>query len=1016
MSQLRTIALLLLILCVGQSSGGPLAMPTWLPRYDLNIHLDVHGHTVKVRQRVTWTNRHPQKTNKLVFNVHSRYQVPKEQIGFMAKTLELLRVNPVNSLIKGCLCDIQKVVYLTGPMNLPPEKAELPFRFEGDTDTTMTVKLPMPVGQHQSVSVLIEFEFKLPQKMGRWGQWQGVTFLSNWLPVLAYYDEHGWIPTPFVPWHQPFFNESGIYHATVKLPADQVIACTGTIQRQKNLGDGNQLVEIDAPGVRDFSFLCSARYKAFLGQAKMSKTHHPVQIRVLAFAEHAHYAQKMIQIAEEALPVYEKWFGPYPYPVLTIASAFFGWNGNECSTMIMIDERVFGMPHLANQYVDYLVSHEICHQWWYNVVGTNGFAETWMDESVATHFSHRLSTLKYGKTNKLLNWPKGLKWLPNINREDYRSYGLLGSIGRGSNSPVVQEIPRFKHLANLFNMAYDKGSRIIGMIEERLGKSAFIDFMRMVYHKYAYRILRVKDFQRELEEYTKNSWKEFFDYWLYGEGLSDWAVEKVEVKPSSAPPPPGPTPCPCGHSGTYRVTVLLKQKGKFAEQTTLGISFQKKDAYPIRIPILPQLPRLEVEEVNGVVTTLPDNCIHVDMLLNCKPQQITVDPDRIIVDTNAANNHWRPKVRLRLTPLYTFLEETDITNAYDRWNILAGPWFFRSAYDDPWYARTTLIGGRVGVYRTQKFNGGGYLAYRTDFRDIVAGADAQLLHWPVPEVRFGFNVEQRLATFQSGRDTALRSAIYSRYVFQTGSSLYLPDFKYLEAFGTYQDNFLPFNRNPAPGSERFNSTVVGGVHFHQNYLTPYWDPVAGIQIDVSYLGGSTSLPSGRDSLHQVFGQVSTVHSFPDLTKHWDHPITKYLAKSRIATRAYAAAALPDQADLFTMGGGTLFRGYDQADRQGSVVWIGSLEWRLPLAEDVRWDILDHTLGARNVHLALFYDAGNVYSNGRSTFDVSHALGAGLRVDTALFGFIERTTLRFDVAKTVNDNTPVQFWLGLLHPF
>ena len=45
-----------------------------------------------------------------------------------------------------------------------------------------------------------------------------------------------------------------------------------------------------------------------------------------------------------------------------------------------------------------------------------------------------------------------------------------------------------------------------------------------------------------------------------------------------------------------------------------------------------------------------------------------------------------------------------------------------------------------------------------------------------------------------------------------------------------------------------------------------------------------------------------------------------------------------------------------------------------------------------------------------------AVGGGLRLDVALFSFVERITLRFDVAKTVNANTPVQFWFGIQHPF
>src|SRR6266481_6393954 len=94
---------------------------------------------------------------------------------------------------------------------------------------------------------------------------------------------------------------------------------------------------------------------------------------------------------------------------------------------------------------------------------------------------------------------------------------------------TVQNMEEFGHLVNLLAMCYDKGSRIVGMIEERLGEEAFFDFMRIVYRRYQFRILRVDDFQHELEEYTGYSWQEFFDNWLHSKRLCDWAVEKVSV-------------------------------------------------------------------------------------------------------------------------------------------------------------------------------------------------------------------------------------------------------------------------------------------------------------------------------------------------------------------------------------------------------------------------------------------------------------------------------------------------------
>ena len=61
--------------------------------------------------------------------------------------------------------------------------------------------------------------------------------------------------------------------------------------------------------------------------------------------------------------------------------------------------------------------------------------------------------------------------------------------------------------------------------------------------------------------------------------------------------------------------------------------------------------------------------------------------------------------------------------------------------------------------------------------------------------------------------------------------------------------------------------------------------------------------------------------------------------------------------------------------------------------------------------------GDIYVRGRSVGGrVAHAVGAGLRADVAVFSFLERFTLRFDLAKTVNDATPMQFWFGFQNTF
>lgn len=993
----------LVLLFHGFAPTAAAEIPADLPRYDLDVHLDTTRHVALVQQRITWTNQHRRPARELVFNVHARYQVPAADTGSLAKTLEMLRLTPREALdLRGRACEITRVTLLgwvgtqdtpSAPPPVSQGPAELAFRFRDDNQTALEVPLPRSVGPGESVAIAVTFAVRLPEKQGRWGHWRGVTFLSNWLPVLAYYDDQGWQPVPFIPWHQPFFNEAGRYHVRLTLPADQGVAATAAILSTEDSPDGWRRVEFAPCCARDFALLCSARYREFSAQEG------PVRVKVYAFPEHEHYARVMLRVAGEAISTYSRWFGPYPYPEFTIAESYFGWNGNECSGLVMIDERVFAMPHLAEAYVDYLVSHEVCHQWWYNVVGTNGHAETWMDEALATYFSHRLQDRKRGRNNSLVRWPTGLAWLPGIHRATYASVGMYGALGRGELGPAVQEMDRYGHLVNLFSACYDKGSRVVGMIENRLGEAAFLDFMRIIYARYYFRIVRVTDLQRELEAYTGRSWDEFFRQWVYGSGWTDWCVEQVTVE-AAAPGAGSARPC--------RVTVLLRQQAEYDEPTVLGFCFPGTTGYAVRLPVVPGVPVLETDEPPARVEMLPEHGVRIVVLLPDRPTQVTVDPDRVLLDRDPANNSWKPEIRWRFTPLYTPLEETDLTNDHDRWNVLAGPWVYGASYADSWYTRSPLAGLRAGTYRTQQFSGGAYAAYRTDFRDLVAGVDGLWDHWPWPRTQVGFHAERSLTDPWGGDrpGDCDRAVLFGRYVFQYGSAMYLPPLHYLEAFGTFQDNGLPLAPPVVAGAERPDRTAAVGLHYHLDYRTPYWDPEGGFRLDTTVAAGMADFRC-RQHFQRFDGDVSFVRRLPEGLGQ--------LSETRLAARLLGSAALPDKGQFVALGG-SAFRGFDLARRQGSLLWSASLEWRVPLAQGLTWDWADHVAGVRNVHVATFYDVGAVYADGGSVGGVAHALGTGLCVDVAWFSFVERTLLRFDVAKAVNAATPVQFWFGIQHPF
>jgi hypothetical protein len=252
----------------------------------------------------------------------------------------------------------------------------------------------------------------------------------------------------------------------------------------------------------------------------------------------------------------------------------------------------------------------------------------------------------------------------------------------------------------------------------------------------------------------------------------------------------------------------------------------------------------------------------------------------------------------------------------------------------------------------------------------------------------------------------MRGSVYARRIWKETSSMYLPPMLYDEFFATYQDNFLPFPRTA--GGERYDRLWMAGWHARLNLYTPYWDPECGVWADAMAAGGQAEF-NGWKPMIQGRAELAAVHSLPE----WTGP----LRHARLAVRGLGQFATPEGGQFFALGGGTVFRGFDLAERQGSAMWVGNVEMRWPLALNVTWDCLDHCLGARNAWLATFYDVGAVYANGQLVGgNVAHAVGVGLRLDVAVFSMMERATLRFDVAKSLNGAAPLQFWFGLQHAF
>ena len=548
-----------------------------------------------------------------------------------------------------------------------------------------------------------------------------------------------------------------------------------------------------------------------------------------------------------------------------------------------------------------------------------------MDEGLAVYFTHRLMDHKYGKNNKLITFPAGLGWLPNIHRDDYRYTSMSARWPAARPRPPCSRCPASRTSCNLMAATYDRGSKIVGMIEDRMGEDGFFDFMRHVYEKYQYRILRVADFRRELEAYTGRSWEEFFHELALRQGDDRLGLEKVQWTN-------GPSRRAAGNRKTWSPTWSETFSPRWkASRPCVPSAIASRSCCDKRANT-PSRRSSAFRSTTAPTTRCGSPSCRKSPCSSCgslargrdAARQLRPRGDRAPLRADADRRRSRPGAarpqsdEQLLEAAHPLAADAAVYavgrgRPHQRLRPLEHhlrPVGLRCHVQRPWYTRPAMAGLRIGAYRTQEFSGGAYVAYRSDDRNVVAGVDALWDHILLPNMQVGFNIERSLTTWDDDdHEHASRGVLFERYVMLPGSSFYLPPFEYVEAFEAVQSNPLPVPSEPSPGAMPFHQQTLTGLHYHINLVTPYWNPEGGFMLDTTYAEGLPCWASTGPSRSSTRSCRSSRRS----ATCWASAKTSR-SSAGWAIRDWrrgptAADAIQDEAQIFTLGGGDMFRGY-----------------------------------------------------------------------------------------------------------
>ncbi len=211
---------------------------------------------------------------------------------------------------------------------------------------------------------------------------------------------------------------------------------------------------------------------------------------------------------DRMMKVFERAFGqPYPwarYDQLIVRN--FGAGGMEnTSVTTMMPTAVHDEAARAEQDLDGLISHELCHQWTGDLVTCRSWEHIWLNEGWAT----------YGTT----------LWMEERDGADGYWDSVLGNarVARTDvpGAPEAMCSPVYERAGQTFSRPanpYPKGASILHMLRRMLGDEVFFRGVHAYMARHALGLAETHDFRRAMEEASGLGLEWFFDQWCFRPG------------------------------------------------------------------------------------------------------------------------------------------------------------------------------------------------------------------------------------------------------------------------------------------------------------------------------------------------------------------------------------------------------------------------------------------------------------------------------------------------------------------
>ncbi len=241
-------------------------------------------------------------------------------------------------------------------------------------------------------------------------------------------------------------------------------------------------------------------YKVSYDDYLYNGTRDTMKIHFYMFEENEANLKSLNGKTKEMIAHFANLFGEYPFIAEKYGHAdFLGGGAMEHQTCSS-----FGFWN------EWVVAHELAHQWWGNMITCESFHHIWLNEGFASY----CESLWY----EYLNGPGTAS-----------EYQMSANYYLGPGTVYV-ESPETENIFDV-GLSYKKGSWILHMLRNVIGEEVFFKAIKTYYNSHLqYGTATTEDFESVCEDVSGVNLDKFFHQWVYEEGFPIYSVSWESTK------------------------------------------------------------------------------------------------------------------------------------------------------------------------------------------------------------------------------------------------------------------------------------------------------------------------------------------------------------------------------------------------------------------------------------------------------------------------------------------------------